>query len=69
MNLNYERDRIQFIIERDGLTEGRLYAKRLMQTYTRVCKFLRKSGNYHHPMRFAYIQCAYSARHILRSLT
>jgi hypothetical protein len=69
MDLVYELDRIIFIINRDGPDEGKKFAKRITKIYLDTCKgFRKKFHSRYHPMRYAYIQSAWSARYILREM-
>lgn len=64
----YELGRITFVINRDGSVEGLLFAKRITKIYMDTLKGFRKKGYKYHPMRYQYIQSAWSARYIRRNV-
>lgn len=66
MDLMYEYDRINFVIQRDGQARGILYAKNLSRIYRETCTNFRKKYQTNHPLRPLYLRSAYSARYILR---
>lgn len=64
----YEKERLTFILNRDGLDEAINFAKGLVKTYLKASLTSRvkfKTRNY--PFRRSYIHSAYSARYILRN--
>ena len=66
-NLMHEEDRLTFILHRDGLDEAIFIAKRLIKLYLQASLAARKKFHTRsYPFRYAYLEAAFSARHLLR---
>lgn len=64
----YEKERLTFILNRDGLDEAINFAKGLIKTYLKASLTSRtKFRTRNYPYRRSYIESAYSARYILRN--
>lgn len=66
-DLNRERKRLSFILERDGAPEAIVYAKRMIKIYRAAARDRRRLGR-RDPFRFPYVEAAVSFRHLLRKL-
>ena len=67
MNLLSEFGRLQFVEDRDGVVEGKLYAARMLKIYAATARNARlkehKNGGYYKQ----YLESALSFRHLLRT--
>lgn len=63
-----EQCRIEFYLQRDGLEGAIAAAKQIVRVYLQASLATRKKGSRNHPYRIKYIEGAYSARHLLRTM-
>lgn len=68
MDKHNELDRFDFIRNRDGADEARLYAQRMIDIYRANCKSGRKKYGKNYPYRAQYVESIYSFRYLLKEL-
>ena len=68
-NLNYEKERLQFVMQRDGVDAAMAFARQMIKQYRDTCHFVfkKKLKSKNNPYRFSYLESAMSARYLLRS--
>mgnify|MGYP001765464380 CR=1 FL=1 len=67
IDLMYEKDRLDFIYNRDGKDAAIKFAKQTIKVYLATVTNYKNKKQFNHPYRFGYTESAMSARHILRN--